>query len=515
MNWIRKFPVITLLILLAITGCSSTKGAGTGAAETGKEKVLTIAQTTDNVTFDIHNHGNTQTEAIQVNLFDYLVKKDGSDPQKKIPSLATSWERTNDTTWRFKLKQGVKFHNGDPFTAADVKFTLERAANDKKLIDYSSYSVIKEVKIVDDFTVDIITKEPDPILLARLSRISSGILPSKYFQEQGLDNFMKNPVGTGPYKYVKWIKDDRVELVKNTDYYGGAPKWDRLVFRTIPESTTRISELLTGAVDIAITIPPEDIKRVKDSGTTYFTQQDSARVQSLLVRQTPRTLTENPKVREAIELAIDKKTLVDNVLGGAGVPTQEGIGPGILGNNPKLFNTNIYNKERSKQLLAEAGYPNGAELTLSSPVSFKEIAETIAANLKDVGFKVKLEILEQTQYKQRDNSNTFKELALQGKGNSMFESPLPLEPFITERAKQQTDYSNPEVDRLLKAASSNLNDKEREEQYKKVQEILADGRPRIYLYQNKFTYGVNNRIEFNPRMDEMFYAEDIKLKPAK
>ncbi|MEK8130620.1 ABC transporter substrate-binding protein [Paenibacillus filicis] len=515
MRWIRKAPVIVLMTVLALTGCGGNNRTDTGAAESGKEKVLTIAQTTDNITFDVHNHGNTQVEAIHVNLFDYLVKKDGADPQKKIPSLATSWERTNDTTWRFKLKQGVKFHNGDPFTAADVKYTLERAANDKKLIDYSSYSGIKEVTIIDDFTVDLITKEPDPILLARLSRISSGILPSKYIQEQGLDNFLKNPVGTGPYKFSKWIKDDRVELVKNPDYYGGKPSWDRLVFRTIPESTTRISELLTGTVDIAITIPPEDIDRVKNSGTTYFVQQDSARVQSLLVRQTPGTVTENPKVREAIELAIDKKSLVDNVLGGAGVPTQEGIGPGILGNNPKLFNTNIYNKERSKQLLAEAGYPNGVELTLTSPTSFKEVAETVAANLKEVGFKVKLEILEQTQYKQRDNSNTFKELALQGKGNSMFESALPLEPFITERAKQQTDYSNPEVDKLLRAAARNLNDKEREAQYQKVQEILAEGRPRIYLYQNKFTYGVNNRIEFTPRMDEMFYAEDIKLKPGK
>lgn len=509
-----KWPLaILLLVMAAIAGCSAAETGGPpGVQRDGAEKVLTIGNTIDNVTFDVHDHGNTQVESIHVNLFEYLVKKDGSDPSKKLPGLAVSWEQLDDMTWRFKLREGVKFHNGDPFTSADVKFTLERVAQDPSLIDYSSYSSIKQVNVIDDFTVDIVTKQPDPILLARLSRISSGILPEKYFKEKGVEGFNAAPVGTGPYKFVKWVKDDRVELVKNTEYWGGDPKWDRLVFRTIPEATTRISELLTGAIDIAVIIPPADIQRVKDSGTTYYTDLESARVQSLLVRQTPGTVTANPKVREAIELAIDKQAIVDSVLGGAGVPTQEAIGPGILGHLPSLFNTNIYNVERAKQLLAEAGYPDGVELTLSSPASTKEVAEAIAAYLTEANFKVKLEILEQTVYKQRDNSNTFKELALQGKGNSMFEAPLPLEIFITENAKGQTDYSNPEVDRLLKAAAVNMDDKERESQYQKVQQILAVDRPRIFLYQNKFNYGVNNRIGFTPRADEMFYAEDIVLK---
>lgn len=200
------------------------------------------------------------------------------------------------------------------------------------------------------------------------------------------------------------------------------------------------------------------------------------------------------------------------MLEGAGVPTQEAIGPGILGFNPDLFNTNLYDPERAKQLLVEAGYPNGVELTLSSPTSTKEVAEAIAAYLTEANFKVNLEILEQTQYKQRDNSNTFKELALQGKGNSMFEAPLQLEVFKSDNAKGQTDYNNPEVDELLTEASVNLDDQKREAQYQKVQSILAEERPRIFLYQNKFNYGVSNRIDFTPRADEMFFAEDITLK---
>ncbi|WP_367399846.1 ABC transporter substrate-binding protein [Paenibacillus sp. 1781tsa1] len=398
MQRLYKWPLTLLVFLLVITGCNNAASVSTGSS--GDEKVLTIGNTIDNVTFDVHDHGNTQTESIHVNLFEYLVKKDASDPKKKLPGLAVSWERTDDLTWHFILREGVIFHNGDPFTAEDVKFTLERAARDKSLIDYPSYNIIDRVEIKDDYTVDIITKEPDPIMLSRLSRISSGILPAKYFQEKGIEGFNAAPVGTGPYKFDRWIKDDRVELVKNENYYAGEPKWDRVIFRTIPESTTRISELLTGSVDIAVIIPPGDIQRVKDSGKTYYTDLESARVQSLLVRQTPGTVTADPKVREAIELAIDKQTLVDSVLEGAGVPTQEAIGPGILGFNPDLFNTNLYDPDRAKQLLVEAGYPNGVELTLSSPTSTKEVAEAIAAYLTEANFKVNLEILEQTQYKQ-------------------------------------------------------------------------------------------------------------------
>lgn len=522
MNTAIKWTALLLALSLALVGCrSESDPTGSPIVDGGssrKENVLTIAQGNDIMGFDIHNHGNTPTEAVHVNLFEYLVKKN-PEATEKVPGLVLSWEKVDDLTWRFKLRQDVKFHNGDPFTSADVKYTLDRVRTDAKLADHSAYKLIREVNAVDDYTVEIVTSVPDPVLLGRLSRIGSGILPSKYIQEKGFDYFLKNPIGTGPYKFHKWVKDDRVELVKNTDYYGEKPKWDRVVFRAISEDSTRVSEVLTGGVDIAMNIPPEDMKRIDDNKTTHTIQYPSQRVMNLFVRSTPGTVTSNPKVREAIELAIDKQALVDKIVEGAGVPTRTGVGPGNPGANPKLYNVSLYDKEKAKRLLAEAGYPNGLELTLSSPtgryMKDKEIAQAIAANLEEVGIKVSLELLEWTKFSEINKAKKFKELFLFGNGNSMFDGSLPLSGFRSTLNKGELDYNNPEVDKLLDSIEKNVNESERVEQMQRLQEIIAEERPKIYLFQTKFNYGVNDRIQFNPRLDEMFVVDEITLKDAK
>ncbi len=300
---------ITLLIaaiILAGCGAPSTGGSKDSAASTSTDsKVLTIANATDIESFDPHNNNNTASEAVLVNVFDYLLKNDSQ--QKKVPGLATSWEKVNDTTWRFHLREGVTFHNGDPFTAEDVKYTIERVAKDNTLKQNSYFKNIKEVKVVDEHTADIITDGPDPLLLNRLSKMGAGILPSKYIEKNGIEAFLKNPIGTGPYKFSQWIKDDRVVLVKNDKYYEGQLKWDQVVFRSIPEASTRVSELLAGSIDIASGIPSTDIERIQGEDGKKIVKAPIQRVLQLILRQSQGSVTANPKVREAIDLAIDKK----------------------------------------------------------------------------------------------------------------------------------------------------------------------------------------------------------------
>lgn len=221
----------------------------------------------------------------------------------------------NDTTWRFKLREGVTFHNGDPFTSADVKYTLERVAKDNTLKQNSYFKNIVEVKAVDEHTVDIITDGPDPLLLNRLSKMGAGILPSKYIADKGMDTFLKEPVGTGAYKFSKWTKDDRIELVKNENYFGGEPKWNEVVFRVIPEASTRVSELLAGGVDVASSIPSTDIARIEGEADKKIVKAPIQRVLQLIFRQTEGSITADPKVREAIDLAIDKQGIVDSIAG--------------------------------------------------------------------------------------------------------------------------------------------------------------------------------------------------------
>lgn len=510
--------------MLILAGCSSSGGSnttpGTDSGTTagtktetpaaGGEKVLTIANPTDIESFDVHNNNNTFSEAVMVNVFDYLLKNDSA--QNRQPSLATSWEQLDELTWRFKLRDDVKFHNGDPFTAADVKFSLERVAKDSALKQHTYYKDIKEVNIIDEHTVDIVTNNPDPIMLNRLSRMGADILPAKYIEENGIEAFLKAPVGTGPYKYSSWAKDDRVELVKNDSYFGGEPKWDKVVFRMIPEAATRVSELLTGGVDIAANVPSTDMERITSSGKASIEQATIQRVLHVLMRTGEGSVTADPKVREAIELAIDNQAIIDSIAGGAGIPTRTSVTPGNFGADPSLYNQYIYDLDKAKALLKEAGYESGPKLTFSAGSNYKEVAEVVAAMLTQAGFEVNLEILEPSKFSETYNAKKFKELFLLGVGNSLFDASNNYNRFLVENAKGETDYNNPEVEALLQAAAKTMNPEEREQQYQQVQQHIANDRPTIYLYQMKGIYGVNERIQYTPRLDEMFFAEEIALK---
>ncbi|MNJ30407.1 putative D,D-dipeptide-binding periplasmic protein DdpA precursor [compost metagenome] len=509
--------LVTLLAaMVLVTACGGgNTGTGTNASAdqnansaAPKSQTLTFGVGTDIESFDPHNNNNTASEAVIVNVFDYLLKNDSE--QNKVPGLATSWEQVNETTWQFKLREGVAFHNGDPFTAEDVKFTIERVAKDGALKQNSYFKNIVEVNIVDEHTVDIVTSEPDPLLLNRLSKMGAGILPSKYIQDNGIEAFLKDPVGTGPYKFSKWIKDDRVELVKNENYYEGQPKWDQVVFRVIPEASTRVSELLAGGIDVASGIPSTDIDRIQNADNKQIVKAPTQRVLQLILRHTEGIVTSDPKVREAIELAIDKQGIVDSIAGGAGIVTRTSVTPGNFGADPTLYKQSLYDQERAKELLKEAGYADvGPELTISVSSQYKEQSEVVAAMLEQVGFKVNLDVLEPSAFSERYSSKSFKEIFMIGIGNSLFDASNNYNRYLFEEAKDETDYNNPEVEQLLQSALVNMDPASREIEYQQVQQIFAEDRPAVYLYQLEGVFGTDQRVNFQPRSDELFYAEEI------
>jgi len=490
------------------TSSSSDTGASTKPASNG---TITIGISSDITSFDPHASLNTNTGAVLVNIFDYLIIRDEND--NLVPNLAVSWENIDDTTWRFKLREGVKFHNGDPFTAKDVKFSLERIAYGKEFTNSRNYEQIKEVRIIDDYTVDIITHEPDPILLNRISRIGSGMLPSKYIEENGVEYFAAHPIGTGPYMYKEWRKDDRIILEKFSDYWGGDPVWDEVVFRIIPEASTRVSELLTGGIDLAISVPATDISRINDNAGTHVERGLIKRVLFWLLK-TSEGPTADPRVREAIDLAIDEQAIVDYIYEGGAVATRTITTPGVPGHEPSLYNTSLYDPERAKQLLAEAGYPNGVKLTVNAPQSRylkdKEVAEITATMLEAVGFQVNLQILDNSLYADRQSAGTLQDMYLWGLSSSLSDPSSDYNRFTTAHSQGDSDYSNPEVDELHAAAGKNMNPEERAAQYQRIQQIIAEERPMIPQFQLMENYGVNDRIQFVPRIDEMFYVNNIK-----
>ncbi|MBW4082705.1 ABC transporter substrate-binding protein [Paenibacillus sp. S150] len=513
---------VVMVLMLLLTACGGGNNTAAVEGSTGNDSnagstadtspmVLTIAIPADIQSFDVHNNNTTVSEAVLVNMYDYLLRNDVDG--NKVPVLAESWEQVDDTTWRFKLRSDVKFHNGDPFTAADVKYTLERIATDSALKQNSLYKQIKAVNIIDDYTVDIITDGPDPIFLNRLSRMGSGMLPSKYIEEQGMEAFLAAPVGTGPYKFQKWAKDDRIELVRNDDYFGGTPKWDELVFRTIPEASTRVSELLTGGVDLISDVPSTDVERIEAAENTSIAITPVQRVLQLILRMTEGSVTADPKVREAIDLAIDKQAIVDSIAGGSGVVTRTSVTPGNFGADPSLYEQTLYDPDRAAALLTEAGYGEGeAALSLSVQSQYKEYAEVVSAMLTKVGFTVNLDVMEASAFSEKMSSKTFGEMFMIGIGNSLNDASNNYNRFLLDRAKGETDYNNPEVEALLQAALTNMNAEERTRQYQQVQQILAEERPAVYLFQVEAVYGVGSRIDYKPGKDEMFYAEEITPK---
>lgn len=514
----KNLWALFLVLVLILAGCSGEEeksGAeGEEPVEKSESKTLTIANGTDIVTFDIHDHNTTSTEAVHVNMFNYLVTNEGEEGFQ--PDLAESWENVNDTTWSFKLKEGIKFHNGEDLTADDVKFTLERIAKDDTLLEHGNYNQIQEVKVVSDYEFEVITKNPEPALLNRLSRLGSSILPKDYIETEGWEVFLEQPVGTGPYKFKEWKKDDRLTLEANTEYFGDAPKWEELVFRSIPEDSTRVSELLTGGVDVAVNIPPTDVERINNTDGVSVVQTPTQRVMMFTLRTNADSVTGDPKVREAIDLAIDKQAIVDSLLGGAGTVTRTRVTPGNVGANPDLYEQTLYDPEKAKELLTEAGYPDGLELSLSAPngryLKDKETVELVTAMLAEVGITVNLELLEWSAFAQKYQERAFNEMFYIGYGNSMFDASLSLDRLTTEGAKGESDYNNSEVNDLLLAAEQNMNAEEREQQYQKAQEIIAEERPQIYMFQLDAITGINDRIEYEPRLNEMFYADSITLK---
>ncbi|WP_449256994.1 ABC transporter substrate-binding protein [Bosea sp. (in: a-proteobacteria)] len=489
----------TALILLA--------PRGDAAAET-----LTIAQGNDILSLDPANHGNNSTESALVNIYDYLVNKDFSQGQLRFtPRLALSWKTEDNIHWTFKLRDDVHWHNGDRFTAQDVKFTIERSQQDKKLVNSSKFRRIKSVEAPDDTTLTVETDGPDTLLLHAFVGNGAGILPKAAFEKAGgKEAFFKHPVGTGPYVFQQWIKSDRVVLAGNPHWWGGTPKWDSVVIRSIPETTTRVAELLTGGVDIAVNIPPEDIPRLNDNKGTRAITFDIARNLALHVRTGKDRVTGDPRVREAIDLAIDRKAIVEQVLEGHGAPTRGFFPPAIPGFAPELSRDILFDPERAKALLREAGYGGGKRpaIRISTPsgryVKDREIVEAVAGYLEDVGFQVQVEVLDWTVYNNKLVGDGFGELYFWGMGSYTDASSLFVDNF-----KRHYDWSDEAFEGLAAAVRQAKSEAERIAISQKGQQIIAEQRVRIGLLFPQSIYGVSDRVIYKGRFDEMIAAEDV------
>ena len=487
--------------------------AGEDTAGGGESRTLMIAMNADIITTDPQILNSGSTTAVLQNVYSNLVKQDDSGELEN--DLAVSYELLEDNlTWEFKLREDAVFHDGTPVTAADVEYSINRVINDETGADYTNFTPLQEAKMIDDYTVQIISKEPYPIMLNLLAKGGASILPKDYIEEVGLDGFVANPIGSGPYKLTEYVKDDHVTLVPFADYYGEQnPDWDEVIFRVIPESSTRVGELIAGNVDIVNMVIPAEWDRVNNNEGTTIINGPSTRIYQLALK-VDNGPTQDLRVRQAIDYAIDDRAIVDQILKGAGRPMLTRIPEGIPGCNTELVDKCNYDPEKAKELLADAGYPDGFEMEIIAPTGRylmdAEICQAITAMLSQVGIKVDLQLLESSAYSNVFTAHSAEDGFMTCFGLGFFDASYGMIGYIGRNTEGESNYANEEYNRMFEEADSNMNLEEREAQFKELQQIIADDVPYAIICQIDNSYGVKEGITMVPRLDDVWNLLTIR-----
>jgi peptide/nickel transport system substrate-binding protein len=485
------------------------------AAEVGESQVV-MGYGVSLVQLDPHKNENMVHESVLRNMYECLVTF-SQDLKSSEPQLATEWKRLNDLTVQFKLRQNVKFHNGEDFDADAVKFSLNRMLDPKTQAPLlSMYNTIDRVDVLDKYTVNITTKKADPVLLRRLSGICTIIVPPKYFSTAKPEELATRPIGTGPYKFVSWQKDADLVMEANPNYWGGAPSIKKVIVKGIPETGTRVAALLAGDVDIIPAVPPDDIDRINRSGKARIVTIPGNRVVFYFM-DAGKKPTDNKLVRQAVNYGANIDAIIKTVLGGRGYRRATLINPWHVGYDPEI-KPFPYDPEKAKALLREAGYPNGVEMNLHQVQGRvpkdKEVGEAIAGELGKVGIKVNLRLMDWGTSFTQASAGKLDGLKFGSWGNIMQDADLSFYGQYhssTIYSKFFRSYQNPKLDSLMEEARSVLDVGKRTSLYSQVQKILMDDCPDLYCYAIEDVYGINNRIEWQPRTDEYVFYKTMSL----
>ncbi|HXL46085.1 MAG TPA: ABC transporter substrate-binding protein [Candidatus Binatia bacterium] len=454
---------------------------------------------------------NTQLEHI----YDRLLDRDARTLKPK-PMLATGWRIVNDTAWEFTLRQGVRFHNGEPFNAESVKATMEYLQNPASKSHYAAYwKLVKEVQIVNDSTVRFVTEKPWPSLIDRASLTDFLVLPAKALRELGPAKLAERPIGTGPFKFVEWKRDERLVLEKNPDYWQGPADVSRVTFRFIPEFSSRLAALLSGEIDIMKDVPPHTVDAVERSGRARLRSAVSSRINYLaLVNLRPGPM-HDLRVRRALNHAVDVDELIAQVLKGRATKICGPLSPANVDYAP--VECYKHDPARAVALLREAGHdPAKLQLTLDTPSGRypldKDVSLAIAAQLQRLGITVNVVVNEWGTHldkiKNRNTGDTF----FLGWGPSLFGQGV-IEPLFQASQTYSSYGNNPTIDAKIARAVTLVDPKARAAAYAELQKLAHDEAAWVPLWQQHDLYGVAGHVEWAPRADEKVWMYDAKVAP--
>jgi peptide/nickel transport system substrate-binding protein len=487
------------LLALALTvslvpGADAQKRGGT----------LTIVRPTDPVSLDPNLETTAPGAWVYFNMLEGLLTLD--DKVQVKPALATSYEVMSPTKVRFKLRPGVKFHDGTPFNAEAVRFTYDRALNGKPPARWASLvGSMAGAEVVDDLTVDIVTKEPYGPILRTLAMYCMGIVSPTAVKKQGED-FSRAPVGTGPFKFVEWKTNTHVIIERNADYWGDKALLDRVVFKVVPEEGARMIALQTGDADMVLFPSPAQLPALRKDSKFSVHETTGIRVVfvGLHAGQPP---LDDVRVRSALLHAVDRKAILDNIMEGSAGPARGVLAPGVFGyKDMQLDKLYPFDRAKAKALLGQAGWTPGPDgfmqkggqrLSLSWLAARGrypkdgEITEAVQAMFKEVGIEAKVQILEWASvFKQVREATLNHHLFTLGWVTSNADADYSLYALFHSKNTPPTGwntsrYANPKIDTLIEQARRSLNQTEREKLYGEAQDILAKEMVWIPVYTTK------------------------------
>jgi peptide/nickel transport system substrate-binding protein len=496
---------------LGVAGTLPGAMPASAQAQTTQKRELVVAQGGDIAKFDPHFSTASNEIRWSFNVFDNLTSR---HPDGKLyPGLATEWKLQGQTTWAFKLRQGVKYHNGDPFTSADAKYSIERTYDPAaKTMVATALTTIDRIEAPDPYSLIIHTKKPDPLLPARLAFYGGQIVPKRYLESVGADTFNTKPVGTGPVRLSSWVKDDRAVFDANPDYWGGKIDMDRLVVRAIPETAPRIAALLKGEVDIITQLPPDQAERVTGNPSTRVTGALYAGLYVLGVNS-KRPPLDNPLVKQALSLAIDREAIVKELWRGRGVVPNGPIAKGDNHYDPSLPPL-AYSPKEARDRLKKAGY-KGEEIYLETTVAYvsqdKAMAEAIAAMWRDVGVNAKVEVLEYSVRAQKSREKAFKGMWWSDPTSTLGD-PDGMMWRLLGPGGPMDYWRDARFDELGNAARFSVDEKFRGEAYKEITRIFLEHLPWIPVIQPYEDYGLQKYLEWTPNPNQQFEIRRFNFK---
>ena len=489
----KRFSIGLVAVLALVLGLIF--GDEATAAPRG---TLTIGIPTDINTLDPTMGPEVNSLNVAFSTMEPLLRLDAQGNLK--PLLAESWEVVDNTTYVFRLRKNVKFHNGEPFTGQAVEYSWKRS-QEKHRANKTPCSSIARIDHLDDHTIRIVTDKPDPIFLKKMANVSCAIFPPKATAAGGDEAASLKPIGTGPFILSSWVKGEHVTFKANPNYYlPDVPKVETLVWRAIPEAAARVAALQTGQVDIALRIPPHQVAALERDSSLRISSALSTRTYYIAFNNLTTgkgTPIMDPRVRQAMNHGTDLQAIIRSVFNGQAQRVNSLVGNVQFGHDPTLPPM-AYDPAKAKQLLAEAGVPNGFKVGLACPsgayANDKEACQAIAGSLAKIGIEIDLQIMESNRFWDLQAKKQLPPLFFDGVGDRYADPATQLR-GVAHPASNWTAFEKKEFTELIDQAGSTVDQEQRKRLYAKLARDMQADPPFLFLWQVTNFEGVRKRVQ--------------------